>query len=464
MSGEAPSTVRRRHRVSGSDEDDVHPPQLKQLCLNADGDTAPRDEVEASQRPSSMDTSPPVVSASRPQRPQAVIFTDLPPEIRHAGAFAAALKESFPSHLLTKVREVRLLRDLSGFAVRVEADSAQAFLAPSHLLLSHATVRLPRPPKTPAQRLQVTLDGVDALLSVAEVEADLKQQLGDVVLSVERFHRRTDAGFDRSQPLPRVRVTTSSPAAHAALCSPSFRLLGLFRVRATARKEDPHLRQCARCLGWDHRVSACREQERCLRCGEAGHRLAACQVAHEDRRCANCGERHLSIFRGCPAYRKAASAASTAANTVSTAAKTVSTASAAAQASSKLKSGKKAAVPKPRGSLLGPAPAQQAATSSSREEPPASRASTERPSYANAAKRVGATGQAAAPPPTPRHRQRPSPASGEETTPADADPLAILRRAFAAVLPLLPPLQATLIGALLDSILQIAAGSTSASP
>ena len=239
-----------------------------------------------------------------------VVFTDLPPELRRASAFAAALKSAYPDHLVTKIRSVSLLRDASGYALRVGGEAVEALLAdPRPTAFSSASIRLPRPPKAPQRRFQAVLDGVEQQMSVEDIMSDLRSQLGRTVLTVERLHRRTEEGVDRSRPLTRIRVTVDSESGLKSLTAPSFRLLGLFRLRVSSKTELPSLAQCARCLSWDHRASACRADRRCRRCGKSDHAVSDCPQAREARVCANCGAKHATAFRGCPAHLKAVATA-----------------------------------------------------------------------------------------------------------------------------------------------------------
>ena len=143
------------------------------------------------------------------------------------------------------------------------------------------------------------------------IKEELLQQLGEgSVLSVERFHRRNEAGHDRRQPLSTVRVTVNKRAAYDKLLSKDFRLYGLLQVRRTALGEQAPLPHCSRCLQWGHRATNCLSTAdrivRCYRCGSGGHLAASCSAQISTTpKCHNCGGEHATRYRGCPAYKKA---------------------------------------------------------------------------------------------------------------------------------------------------------------
>ena len=246
---------------------------------------------------------------------KAVIFTNLPPELRTLRAFLAALKDAYNISILRDISGVSLLRDGTGFLVRT--GSAAFFLSSlPPAAFQGSTIRSPRKPATQQPRFQALLHGVEVEETTQALRDELQLQLGEgTVLSVERFHRRTATGPDPSQPLTTVRVTVRSRAAFEKLTSRDLRLYGILQVRTTALGEQPSLPNCSRCLQWGHRAGICPNGEtnqRCFRCGASDHLAASCSKAapSSSPKCLNCGGGHKTRYRGCPFYREVSIAAS----------------------------------------------------------------------------------------------------------------------------------------------------------
>jgi hypothetical protein len=212
---------------------------------------------------------------------------------------------------LRTISGISLLRDSSGFLVRTT--SAQLLLSsPPPATFQGVTIRPPRKPQTPQPRLQCLLHGVETEETTGALKDELLRQLGEgSVISVERFHRRTDAGPNKAQPLTTVRVTVAHQAAYNKLLSRDFRLFDLLQVRSTALGEQASLPHCSRCLQWGHRAHICPNESgritRCYRCGEGGHLEASCSAPASAPKCHNCGGSHATRYRGCRAHKEATS-------------------------------------------------------------------------------------------------------------------------------------------------------------
>ena len=220
----------------------------------------------------------------------------------------AALKEAYPLETLRTITGVSLLRDNSGFLVRSAV--ASLFLStPPPATFQGISIRTPRKPPTPQPRLQCLLHGIETEETTQDIKEELLRQLGEgSVLSVERFHRRTETGINHAQPLATVRVTLRDRASYNSLLSREFRLFGLLQVRTTAIGEQASPPHCSRCMQWGHRARNCHANAiaRCYRCGEAGHVAASCSdQAPLAPKCFNCGGAHKTRYRGCPTHKEA---------------------------------------------------------------------------------------------------------------------------------------------------------------
>ena len=262
-------------------------------------------------RASSPGSIPPPKRLAAPgdvHRGQAVVFTDLPPELRAPRSFVSAFSAAYPDHLLRAVSAVSLLRDSSGFLVKTkEAGKLLSFTTPA--VFQGVTVRSPHRPKKPEPRHQCLLHGISTEELVEELKDELNRQLGGGVVSVERFHRRGESGPDLSKPLTTIRVTLSDRETYSRITSRDFRLYGILQVQHTALGEQKFTPHCSRCLKWGHRTKSCASDtsrgDRCFRCGTAGHRAASCNAPPK---CHNCSGAHATRYRGCPFYKEATTA------------------------------------------------------------------------------------------------------------------------------------------------------------
>ena len=257
----------------------------------------------------SMPDAEPVQPIQLPSATRTVVLVD--PEDRLGNDVVRLIRVLQTVDPPVRLTSTRPLRTERGFLLGGQRDHLQRVA--DHLAarkdLPGCAIHLPR---TSPSVSEVTLRGLDAAFSDAEVLDELRHLLGqDAVRSVRRLHQRTGGEVDRSRPLPLVVAQIAGDEALWSLRQDdgSITLFGCLRVRVGLPRPRQTLPQCPRCFTWGHRAGACRAPVRCLRCGEAGHLRDKCGKTtpppDAPKTCLECGGPHSVAYGGCPAHRRA---------------------------------------------------------------------------------------------------------------------------------------------------------------
>jgi len=76
-------------------------------------------------------------------------------------------------------------------------------------------------------------------------------------------------------------------------------------VERQAKPRDPA--QCHRCQNYGHTKNYCRRPFKCMKCAGEHPSTACTKPRATDPKCANCGGKHISCYKGCPAFKEARS-------------------------------------------------------------------------------------------------------------------------------------------------------------
>jgi hypothetical protein len=75
-------------------------------------------------------------------------------------------------------------------------------------------------------------------------------------------------------------------------------------VQVEEARQNHQIKQCSRCLSFNHTKAYCNHAPRCLKCAEF-HLTSACEKSKDlPAKCALCGESHTANYRGCNVYQQ----------------------------------------------------------------------------------------------------------------------------------------------------------------
>lgn len=117
------------------------------------------------------------------------------------------------------------------------------------------------------------------------------------IISVKRFMRRTitDHAMPSFQPTKTVSITFSCAALPDSVDLNSWR----FEVRPYIQP----VKQCLKCLRYDHIAKFCKNAQRCSICTK-DHHYKVCTVPATEATCCNCQGKHVAISAQCPIKKK----------------------------------------------------------------------------------------------------------------------------------------------------------------
>ena len=159
-----------------------------------------------------------------------------------------------------------------------------------------------RLPKSQTVTQQVVIRGVDADVTMEEIEEVLKLQ-NLSYKAVKRIHSR-----DRGKPTEMVRLILNEEEEKKRLLKQGI-FLGQVHFKCVPAKEDtqnfPKILQCYNCqkIG-DHMASECKNELKCVLCA-GPHRKADCTAEKSDFKCANCNQNHASWSPECKSIQSA---------------------------------------------------------------------------------------------------------------------------------------------------------------
>ena len=144
----------------------------------------------------------------------------------------------------------------------------------------------------------VIAKGLDRWTSEDDIKAELQEQGFHGVLLVDRFKRE-----GRAMPLCRIEFETEKEAR--SLLDNGLRV-GHARFRLEEPRAKPKLLQCYKCQAFGHRQATCKAAtKKCLACGGDTHTERG-EKCDRQLCCPNCQGPHLALYKGCPAYKRAA--------------------------------------------------------------------------------------------------------------------------------------------------------------
>lgn len=131
----------------------------------------------------------------------------------------------------------------------------------------------------------------------------IKAKGGDFATKVEAVYRITSQAT--SKPTGLVRIICTDTDMAAGLIKDGISVCGLF-FRCEAPNSKPEPKQCFKCQQFHHLSYSCKEPQICGKCSGA-HRQDACPITDKaNYKCPRCQGNHVSWYKGCPAYVRAA--------------------------------------------------------------------------------------------------------------------------------------------------------------
>ena len=194
------------------------------------------------------------------------------------------------------VKGMKYLKKVNKFKIGVVFDKpnlANAFLDNTTFLTEHNLLG-----SIPAASTELT--GVITSVPVNMSNKSIYKALSlttKKIICVRRIMKRVRVENNSIfQPTQTVAITFASSTS-----LPDYVFLKMWRLPVLPF--IPPVKQCYRCLRYDHLSKFCHNSERCSVCGE-GHNFKDCQINIENAICVNCKGNHIAISGKCPVKQK----------------------------------------------------------------------------------------------------------------------------------------------------------------
>ncbi|OWR50429.1 hypothetical protein KGM_203930 [Danaus plexippus plexippus] len=221
-----------------------------------------------------------------------IVFVESTNEVPLGNRDMMSLSASF----IRSVKGIQYLKKINKYKVGVvfqRANLANAFLDDATFLKEQ---RLKASIPAGATELAGVISSVPTHLSNHKIYKAISTT--KKVISVRRIMRkvRQENNNFTLQPTQSVVITFAS-----ATSLPDYVHIKMWRLPVSAYV--PPIKQCFKCLRYDHLAKFCKNSARCSICTE-GHSFKECKVNIEKAKCINCNGNHIAISGQCPIRQK----------------------------------------------------------------------------------------------------------------------------------------------------------------
>ncbi|OWR43205.1 hypothetical protein KGM_203558 [Danaus plexippus plexippus] len=221
-----------------------------------------------------------------------IVFVESTNEVPLGNRDMMSLSASF----IRSVKGIQYLKKINKYKVGVvfqRANLANAFLDNATFLKEQ---RLKASIPAGATELAGVISSVPTHLSNHKIYKAISTT--KKVISVRRIMRkvRQENNTFTLQPTQSVVITFAS-----ATSLPDYVHIKMWRLPVSAYV--PPIKQCFKCLRYDHLAKFCKNSARCSICTE-GHSFKECKVNIEKAKCINCNGNHIAISGQCPIRQK----------------------------------------------------------------------------------------------------------------------------------------------------------------